>query len=263
MKPFLKCIFPVITVLLTTCFMFAQTAEADLRQEVDEIRQNQETIQNDLSEIKALLLKLVTAQHAAPRTPQQPPQVNIKGTTFDIGDNRVLGSESARVIIVEFTDYQCSFCGRYSRETFPHLREQYIEKGAIRYVVIDQPLPIHQEAAKAAEAAHCAGDQGKFWEMHEEMMAKQDALKDLFSYAKTLNLNVGEFEDCLNTGTYRSTVIKNMELAKELGISGVPCFIIGTVDESDSRRVTGISLIRGAVPLVNFQQEIDAALQHQ
>jgi len=218
------------------------------------IKQNQKVvrIQKDISEIKALLSK--------PGSPQQPPQVDIKGVEFDIGDNPVLGSESARLILVEFTDYQCQFCGRYSRETFPQIREQYVDKGVLRYVVIDQPLPIHPDAPKAAEASHCAEDQGKFWEIHEEMMAKQENLKDLSTYARSLDLNIGQFEECLNTGKYRDAVRKDMELANKLGVNGVPGFIIGTIDRNDPRKVTGISMIRGAVPFANFQKELDAVL---
>ena len=217
MNRLFRCIFPLIFVFVAACVVFAQTAESDLRQEIDEIRQNQQSMQNDLSEIKALLLRLATAQPSAPRVPQQPPQINIKGVEFDIGANPLLGSGSAQLILVEFTDYQCPFCGRYARETFPKLKKQYVDKGIIRYAVIDQPLSIHPEAAKAAEASHCADDQGKFWEIHEAMMADQDALKDLSSYAKTLNLNIGQFEDCLNTGKYRDSVNNDMDLAKKLG----------------------------------------------
>jgi len=92
------------------------------------------------------------------------------------------------------------------------------------------------------------------------MKSKQDALKDLSSYAKELNLNVNQFEDCLNTGKYYDKVRKNIALANKLGVNGVPSFIIGTVDKTDPRKVTGISIIRGAMPIGNFQQELDAAL---
>ena len=94
------------------------------------------------------------------------------------------------------------------------------------------------------------------------MMAKQDSLKDLSFYARALNLNIGDFENCLSTGKYRDAVISNMALSKELGMLGVPGFIIGamgTDDAKDSRKVTGISMIRGAMPITSFQKEIEAA----
>ena len=259
-----KCVLIAILLLNSIHTIYAQT-DSDFRQELDEIKQNQNAMQKDLSEIKALLSRLtsqIPAQKPSQKpAPQQPPQINVEGTEFNIGDNPVLGIESAKLIVVEFTDYQCPFCGRYTRETFPEVRKQYIDKGQIRYAVIDQPLPIHPEAAKAAEASHCAEDQGKFWEMHEAMMANQDALKDLSSYAKTLKLNVRQLDDCLNTEKYAAGVKSNIELALKLGVNGVPGFIIGTVDENDPRKVTGISMIRGAMPIGAFQQELDAVLQ--
>ena len=258
-------VLPMILFLNTICFVSAQTHDSDIRRELDEIRQTQQAIQKDLSEIKALLLSRPTGPTPSQNpsrtpAPQQPPQVNIRGIEFDISDNPVLGSESAKLIMVEFTDYQCPFCGRYARETFPAIKEQYIDNGAIRYAVIDQPLQMHPDAVKAAEASHCAGDQEKFWEMHEAMMTDQDALKNLSSYATALKLNVRQFEDCLNTDKYGNAVNRDLELANKMGMLGVPGFIIGTVNENDPRKVTGISMIRGAMPLGAFKQELDAAL---
>jgi protein-disulfide isomerase len=258
MRQMIKSTLLICFVFLLNFNLFAQENLSDIKASLEEVQKNQQEMRLEMQEIKSLLSKIAT-QQLQPK-PQQPPQVNVKGVEFDIGDNPVLGNESANLIVVEFTDYQCPFCGRYSRETFPEIKKQYVDTGSIRYVVIDQPLPIHPDAPKAAEAAHCANDQGKYWEIHELMMAKQDDLKDLSSYATTLNLNIGEFENCLNTGKYKDAVSKNMARAKELGISGVPGFIIGTVDAKDSRKVTGISMIRGAVPLGNFQQELNSAL---
>jgi protein-disulfide isomerase len=191
-----------------------------------------------------------------------PPSVDVKGVEFAIGDNPVIGSDSAKLIMLEFTDYQCPFCGRYSRETFPSIKEHYIDLGIIRYVVIDQPLPIHPDALKAAEAARCAGDQGKFWEMHEVMMLNQDGLKDLSSYAFALKLDVLQFDACLSSAKYVDSVRKDIELAVDLGMTGVPGFIIGTVDAGDPRKIRGISSMRGALPFLAFQQEISSALDN-
>ena len=250
-------IFPIF---LLSVSLFAQENASDLKAFLEELQKSQQEMRLEMQEIKSMLSKL-----PLPNMPNNPANamqpINVKGVEFDIGDNPILGSESARFILVEFTDYQCPFCGRYARETFPQLREQYVDKGIIRYAVIDQPLPIHPDAAKAAEASHCAQDQRKFWEIHEEMMAKQDDLKDLTTYAKTLDMNVGQFEDCLNTGKYKDAVRNNMALASKLGVNGVPGFIIGTIDKNDSSKVTGISMIRGAMPLAIFQKELDTALQ--
>ena len=96
-------------------------------------------------------------------------------------------------------------------------------------------------------------------------MAKQEALKNLSSYAITLNLNIGDFDNCLNTGKYKDAVSGNMALAKGLGMSGVPGFIIGNIEmmcAEDSRNVTGVSAILGAMPFVNFEKEISTVLKN-
>jgi len=265
----------VVFVFISANSVFCQTGEAELRKEIAALKEELRLLQIDHSDLKTIMIKLMSAQllaaqqnpQPAPSIPsqpqQQPPQVSVAGVTFDIGDNPVMGSESSKLILIEFTDYQCPFCGRYARETFPELRKQYVDTGQMRYSVIDQPLPMHTEAAKAAEAAHCAKDQGKFWEIHDAMMANQDDLKDLSSYAKKLNLNIGVFETCLNTGKYKDTVNRNIKLAIELGITGVPGFILGTINENDPRKVTGITVIRGAIPLESFRQGLDIVLKNK
>ena len=235
------------------CIASAQTA--DIRQEIDELKQGQRAIQKELEEIKSLLEK-IAAQQARP-SPSGPV---IKDVEFEIGNNPVKGSVTAGLMLVEFTDYECPFCGRYVRETFPQILNQYIEKGSIKYTVIDLPLPMHSKAAKAAEASHCAEEQGKFWEIHELMMAKQESLGDLSSYAADLNLDVQKYDECVNTGKYADAVNKGIALAQKLGINAVPGFIIGRIDSSNPGKVTGISMIQGAMPFASFQAELDAAL---
>ena len=106
----------------------------------------------------------------------QPPaevkaDIDVKGLTFK-------GEKNAKVALVEFTDYECPFCGQLFTQTYPDLKKEYIDTGKIRYYVLDFPLTsIHPAAQKAAEASHCAADQGKFWEMHDKMFASQTALK--------------------------------------------------------------------------------------
>jgi len=239
----------------------AQTAvdAPDLRQEIDEIKQGQRAIQKELEEIKALLEKIAT-QQAMPSPPSGP---IIKDVEFEIGNSSVKGNAAAGFILVEFTDYECPFCGRYVRETFPQILKEYIDNGSIQYAVIDFPLPMHSKAAKAAEASHCAGEQGKFWEIHELMMAKQESLGDLSSYAASLNLDVAKFEECVNAGKYADTVNRGISLAQKLRVNAVPGFIIGRVDSSNPGKVTGISMIQGAMPFPAFQMELDAALAAQ
>ena len=122
---------------------------------------------------------------------------------------------------------------------------------------------MHPKAAKAAEASHCAGEQGKFWEVHELMMTKQESLDDLSSYAASLNLDVRKFDECVGAGQYAKTVQNGIALAQKLRINAVPGFVIGWIDSSNPGKLTGISMIQGAMPFASFQMELDAALAAQ
>ena len=189
-----------LTVLIVSVFLFsinlaAQESAAHLKEILEELQKNQEEMKFELQEIKSLLSKLPLSNN--PSNVMKPN--NIKDVEFEIGGNPVLGSGNAKLIMVEFTDYECPFCGRYVRDTFPQILKEYIDKDIVRYTVVDQPLAIHPKAEKAAQAAHCTSDQGKYWEIHKLMMAQQDSLDDLSFYAKSLDMNIAEFEDCLKT----------------------------------------------------------------
>jgi len=256
MRQMIKSTLFACSVILLNMNLFSQESASDIRGFLEELQRNQQEMRLELQEIKSLLERL-----PLPKTPAAAPQpINIKDVEFEIGDNPVLGNGNAKVILIEFTDYQCNFCGRYVRETLPQILTEYVDKGVLRYAVIDQPLAMHQHAGKAAQAAHCAADQGKFWEIHELMMNQQNSLSDPSFYARSLDLNIPEFENCLATEKYRERVQGNIALARSLGITGVPGFIIGLVDTQNPGGIKGISSIRGALPFSNFQKEIEAAI---
>ena len=94
-----------------------------------------------------------------------------------------LGNMDARILIIEFSDLQCSYCARHASQTLPELRRNYIDTGKIRYTVRDLPLPMHRHAVPAAVAARCAGEQGKFWEMRQAIYLARGRL-DQEPYAK-------------------------------------------------------------------------------
>jgi protein-disulfide isomerase len=135
-----------------------------------------------------------------------------------------------------------------------------VDTGKIRYALLDLPLPMHQMAFKAAEAAHCAAEQGKFWEMHDSMMADQETLDDLQSHAESIHLDIAQFNTCMETGKYADAVRENMALASKLGINGTPSFVLALTNPEDPSKVKGLVLLRGAQPFSNFKQAIDQAL---
>lgn len=174
-------------------------------------------------------------------------QLEPPRATVETGDSPSQGKKGAPITIVEFTDYECPFCGRV-RPTVAELMEKY--KGKIYYVLRDYPLPFHGNAKKAHEAAHCAGDQNKYWEMNKRLFENQKALQvdKLKGYAKDIGLNMGKFDKCLDSGKYAKKVDENQAYGGKVGVNGTPAFFIN-----------GIAL-SGAQPIGAFTEIIDVEL---
>jgi protein-disulfide isomerase len=174
--------------------------------------------------------------------PYQPPKVAVDAT----GPSR--GPAGAPVTIVEFSDFECPYCAR-AEPTVKEVLAQYGDK--VRLVYRDFPLPMHPRAPKAAEAAHCAGDQGKYWEMHERLFANPTKLEvgDLKGYGKDVGLDAGKFEKCLDSGEKAKVVESHRKAGEDAGVSGTPAFFING------------RLISGAQPAEAFKAIIDEELK--
>ena len=168
-----------------------------------------------------------------------------------VDDDPVLGNKNAPLTIVEFSDFQCSFCARFRQQTFDQIKKEYVDAGKVKFVYRDFPLSsIHPMAQKAAEAAECADDQGKFWEYHDVIFEKQASLSiaSLKQWASELGLDTNDFNKCLDSGKYSSEVNKDSNDAQKAGGQGTPFFIVGEVPVS------------GAQPFAAFQQAIESQL---
>jgi protein-disulfide isomerase len=167
-----------------------------------------------------------------------------------VGDARhAIGPANAPVTIVEFTDYDCPFCRRHYQLTFPQIMEKYGSQ--VRYVLRHFPLvSMHPDAAKAAEAAECAGQEGRFWEFHDLVMRGVPSLDagSLKQYAAEIGVNTEAFNRCLDDGAMAATVQRDLRDGYMHGVRGTPNFF-----------VNGYSL-SGAQPLEVFTAYIEAAL---
>jgi protein-disulfide isomerase len=200
---------------------------------------------------QAIDAKLSGAAPSAPSAPSAP-QPSAPQVAADVEPGRYpTGSADAPVEIIEFTDYECPFCARHYTQTEPQIMEQYVKTGKVRYTVRHFPLSFHPNAQKASEAAECAGQQGKFWEMHNAIFENQQSIgvSDLKKYAATIGLDTTKFNTCLDSGATASIVQADFQAGQAAGVSGTPSFYIN-----------GKQLV-GAVPFSNFQQMIDAELQ--
>ena len=130
----------------------------------------------------------------------------------------------------------------------------------MRYVFRDLPLDFHKNAFKAAEATHCAGEQGKFWEMHALLFQNQAALgpEQLPAHAKTLGLGEAKFQECLASGRFAADIRKDMADAGAVGISGTPSFLVGVVQPDGRVRV--MKKLVGARPYAEFKAAFDSLL---
>ena len=122
---------------------------------------------------------------------------------------------------------------------------------------------IHPLAFKAAEATHCAEEQGKFWEMHARLFENQKALEPWSGHAEALGLDTAAFDACMESGRHAEAIRADMAEASKAGATGTPSFVIAQTNPDDPTKVTGIVFLRGAVPFANFKAAIDAALAPQ
>lgn len=225
------------------------TPEIDaLRKEIEALKARQQALESQLSQLLAAL------GQGEPREPQQ--------VTIDLSNAPSRGRDDAKVTMVEFSDFQCPYCGRHFRETMPQLDREYIQTGKVRYVFKDFPIDsLHPQAPKAHEAANCAGDQNKYWEMWSRFFSnpRQLARADLSTHAAAEGLDVARFNECVESGRYAAAVQSSVEQAMGLGATGTPYIFFG-ITQPGGRALTATRMIRGAFPYERFKSTIDALL---
>lgn len=205
-------------------------------------------------------------------------------------DNQpVLGKNSAKITIYEFSDFQCPFCKQFVDQTSEQLKKQYIDTGKVKFVYRHLPLSFHANAEIAAIGAECANEQGKFWPYHDTLFTKGDSegvgldVDSLKKYADSLGLNSGtfgfgknKFNTCLDAKSTSQVVKDDAAVAAQYGISGTPSFIIvkdgdKTIDlnavsqavQARQNVITfsnGNAMLVGAQPLNIFQNQLDRML---
>lgn len=251
----------VIIVSLMSCMSFilypeiyaraADTADINkLQKEVSTLKEEVSGLKKEINELK---VKVAGRQRYQPK--------ELEEATVGIDDDPVKGNNDAPVTIIEFSDFQCPYCGRFFKNTFPEIDKEYIKKGKVRYVFRDFPLEFHANAPKAAEAANCAGEQKKYWEMHDKIFDNQSSLTvdSLKEYAKELGLASGAFDSCLDSGRYVEEIKKDTEDGVQAGVSGTPSFFIGR-SQKGSNEIVGKRIV-GAQPWPVFKQAIDELLK--
>lgn len=188
-------------------------------------------------------------------------------TKVSVDDDPVLGDKNAPLTLVEFSDYECPFCKRSFEQVLPELKKNYIDTGKLKLVYRDFPLSFHANAHKEAEAAECARSQGGdsvYFKFHDQIFKQTTsngtglALTQLPIIAKSLGLNVSQFQQCLDSGKFKDEVDKDIADGTAAGVSGTPSWFIG---RSSKDGVINAALIVGAQPFSAFKSAIDEALK--
>ena len=179
-----------------------------------------------------------------------------------VNDN-AMGDPNAPIKIEEFSDYQCPFCARFYEETEWQIADAYVADGTVLFVYRSFGNFIGPESKASAEAAYCAGDQGKYWEYHDILFANQTgenvgayANRRLQAFAEALSLDMDAFNSCLNSGKFSDRADQDRVDGTAAGVTGTPAFVITyTVDGEQRTR-----FISGAYPFSEFQTQIEGAL---
>jgi protein-disulfide isomerase len=228
-----------VACVVVLCALAAPQLDAAAEDEPGITREQADAILEELKAVRGLLEQLVEERQPKParrRGPGSPVRVSTAGAP-------ALGRQDAPVTVVEFTDYECPFCKRFHQTTFESLKRDYIDTGQVRWVVRDLPLPIHPNARAAAQAAHCAGEQGRFWEMRETLFANAPAASaEVFrKYGADLDLDVEAYVACLNSGRFLDPVDKDAAEANGLRITGTPTFVVGRTEDQwvEGRPIVG------------------------
>jgi protein-disulfide isomerase len=239
---------------------FAQTASPSLAglaqpsddikaliKEIQELKAGQQAMQKDITEIKERIM---------PKG--QPP---FKEADINIEGDPAIGDKDAKVTLIEFADYQCPYCGHAFQQIYTSIVAEYVKTGKVKYVFHDFPLEFHSNAFKASEAARCAGDQGKYWEMHDKLFQNQRTLdpKGLADAAQAVGLDATKFQQCLDTGKYQAQIRSSIEAAMKIGVRGTPSFLLG-LSGPDATKFKATKRLGGATAYASFETAIDSLL---
>ncbi|MEM2759733.1 MAG: thioredoxin domain-containing protein [Nitrososphaerales archaeon] len=175
------------------------------------------------------------------------------------GGPPILGNPNARVTLLEWGDYQCTYCYRFHANTKDSLFTNFIGNGKVKFVFRDFTLN-GPASVLAAEASYCAGDQGKYWEYHDELYSNWEGentgwvnMHNLKKFASNVGLNIESFDKCLQSGKYQQRVLDNYKFGQRIGINATPTFLI--IDNEGNTQV-----IKGAQPYSVFEQVLGQKL---
>ncbi len=235
-----------------------------MKNDIQQLKVQQQLILDRLDELKKLL-NSKRGENAQP-TINAPETISVEGELFR-------GDATAPVAIIEYGDIECPFCRHFKQGAYPQIFDEYIKTGKARFYYRDLPLPFHEHALPAARAEHCAGEQGKFWEMHDALFtSKPDAIgpgpggrdrtltqDSIDERAGALGLDIAKLDACMASTRFDDLFKRHSDEAEKMNIEGTPTFLIGTI-APNGNIVKMNKPVVGALPFEAFKAVIDPLL---
>ena len=194
-------------------------------------------------------------------TPSDIPEANEEITmeVFTANGSPLLGDPNAPVLMVEFGDYQCFFCNKFFHDTEDDILKNYVETGKVKIIFKDFTI-IGPDSVNAAHGAHCANEQGKFWQYHDILYNNWNGenngwagSENLLNFARQIELDIDQWSECMLDAKYQQIIISSNSDAKSLGLTGTPAFFVIGPDAK-------VTKIGGAQPYDVFQRIFDTEL---
>jgi protein-disulfide isomerase len=239
-----------VLIIITGNPVYPQTPDPSVSERLKRIEDGLQELQKRVGELTSILRAILPPSPIAEiKNVQVPTRGAVKGST------------SARIVVIEFSDFACPFCGRHAATVFRELERNYIDTGKIQYEFRHLPLEqIHPMARTLAEASECAADQGKFWQMHDRLFEHQKSLKaeDLVNHARSAGVDETRFRLCIANKDAVSRVDSDLAEARKFGLTSTPTFLVG--EKGSDGTITVLKRISGAHPFQTFQATIEPLL---
>ena len=231
-----------------------------ISQELAGLREAQQAIAKDVEAIRALLQQAMGPHPAPAAAGAAMPAAGVQ--PLRIAGRPTKGNPRARLTMVEYADYECPYCGQYVAQVYPQIDRDYVRTGKVQYVFKNLPIEqLHRQTFKAHVAAACAGDQQRYWEMHDRLFTDQRnfGLDRFVELASMLKLDPVAFRACVESSKHEALIREDIDEARSGGVQGTPVFVLAFTDPN-GQAITPARVIVGAQPFEAFKEAIDALL---
>jgi protein-disulfide isomerase len=193
--------------------------------------------------------------------PQRPTVTEApEGASIDLAGMPIEGQSDAKIALVEFSDYECPYCARHATGVGKQVKQEFVTTGKVLHAFANNPLAMHSNAKMLATAAICAGEQGRFWVMHDALFDKKPkSQSDVSRIASEMKLDAGKFEICFDAEAPARRIEEDLAKANEFQLTGTPGFAVGKIDKG---RVLIQKFILGAQPFAVFEKALNEAISN-